>query len=305
MSSVLITGVNGFIGGHLYEYLSRKGHEVLGIGSSPQPVVEGINYQQADIRNRQLIVDIMHNFSVVYHLAAQTNVQTSLENPQLTIDINVSGTENVLYACHQNHASLIFPSSVAVYGTSRKGIVLEDATLDPKSPYAKSKVEAEKLCLAYATGSSLEVAVFRIFNAYGPLQIGDNGIVSLFFETILNGNPPQIYGDGNQERDFIFITDVLEGFEMWQRAASIHKPVNLGTGVGIKIKYLVDILLRYAGSALEPVYINAPRPVNSGIIADISRARDFGFSPKVTFEEGLERYIRWATQARGKQPKTF
>ena len=144
----------------------------------------------------------------------------------------------------------------------------------------------------------LKVAIFRIFNAYGPLQTARNGVIPLFFEGILNGKSPEIYGDGNQERDFIFIDDVLDGFALWQEAASKKEPVNLGTGCGIKIDTLVQMLLRHAGSDLNPVYVEIPHPINSGLVADISRARALGFNPKVSFEEGLERYVRWAIKNR-------
>src|SRR3989338_3004915 len=182
MSKALITGVNGFIGRHLYSHLLREGHEVLGIGRSPNPLVEGINYQQADVRNRQLMAEIIRNVDIVYHLAAQTKTQVSFEEPQLTFDINVGGTENVLYACAQNNAKLVFPSSATLYGSSKGTIVSEDSPLNPKGTYATSKLEAEKLCLDYIHRKELEVAIFRIFTAYGPLQTAMNGVIPLFFE---------------------------------------------------------------------------------------------------------------------------
>ena len=127
MSRVLITGVNGFIGSNLYIRLIKEGHEVLGIGRSPSPLSKGINYQQADVRDKQLMAEIIRNAEIVYHLAAQTITQVSFEDPQLTFDINAGGTENVLYACTQNNAKLVFPSSPSLYGSSMGGLFQKTA----------------------------------------------------------------------------------------------------------------------------------------------------------------------------------
>lgn len=293
--NVLITGAAGFIGYHLYNRLLRQGNRVVGLDNYYHPCGAEIECIRADVLNSKVIDELVRQIDVVYHLAAQVHVDRSYEVPQLTFDINVGGTKNVLKACKKYEKQLVFASTAEVYGTAQTESISEEHTLNPQSPYAESKKEAEDLCIDYARTMNAKVTILRSFNTYGPFQNNNHygAVIPIFTKRIFGGEPPEIFGNGAQTRDFMSIGDALDAYDIALENAVTGEPVNFGTGVETPINDLASILLKLTGSNLDVVHVE-PRPNEiMRLRADISKAKKFGFGPKVALEDGLREYVTW------------
>jgi len=295
MAKILITGANGFMGRNLYNRLSVPGNEIIGIGSSENPNIAGINYKQADVRDRRLMRELVRGRDIVYHFAGQLGLTRSREDTQLTFDVNVEGTENILIACSEYRAALVFPSSAAVYGILQAESFSEDHPLNPRSPYGESKVEAEKLCMDYSARDGVEATILRFFNVYGPFQKQgkEGGIIPTFAGNILRGENPEIYGSGTRTGDFIYIDDALDVVALVLKNNLIGEPVNVGSGHETSINDLATTLLKLSGSGLEQIHIGPKSNMVPRSKADITKLKALEFEPKVSIEEGLARYWNW------------
>ncbi len=295
MQKILITGAAGFIGYHLYNKLKKDGLDVVGLDNYDHPCGGVISdCIKGDIRDRHLVDELVKNSDTVYHLAAQIHVDRSYEDTQLTFDVNVHGTENILKSCTKYKVPVVFPSSVEVYGTAQGDRISESHPINPQNPYAESKYEAEKLCVYYRERHGTSVSILRNFNTYGPYQNNSKygSVIPIFVKRIIENEPPLITGDGTQTRDFMYIDDALNGYEIMSRYNGAE-PVNFGTGIDISINDLSELLLSILDSNVKPIHVK-PRPNEiMKIKGDISKARTLGFSPKVTLEDGLRKYIEW------------
>ena len=220
----LVTGSSGFIGYNLCNYIVKRGHNVFGldldekynnlkkwrneklnkIGVKTFCVDISDKYQLDDFKNKNNA-----SFKSIFHLAGLAGVRRSLEIPEKYYDANLRGTLNILnLASHINVDSLVFSSTSSVYG-GNKNSSKETDNLNPISPYANSKLLAEKICKLHSISNNLNVSILRYFTVYGEAGRPDMSILR-FIDNIFNGNPITIYGDGNQERDFTYIEDVCD-----------------------------------------------------------------------------------------------
>jgi len=308
---ILITGAAGFIGSHLYEKL-KKDHDVRGIDNwfhaSSNPINKEI--ETADIVDMMAIDELVKWCDVVYHLAAQIHVDRSIKDPHQTIDINVIGTLNVLEAVRKYNKKMVFASSSEVYGTSNPNAcdfefiskdeikqlgMPETHFLDSQSPYAASKVAGDRLCYSYWKTYGTKVAILRNFNTFGPFQADDSygGVIAIFVRQALSGEPITIFGDGEQERDYMEVRDALRGYELCVEKELWGRPINIGTGKTIKIKKLAEMIKEITGSK-SPIVHKDPRPGEvQRLCADITMAKGLGFEPTTNFEEDLKKYINW------------
>jgi UDP-glucose 4-epimerase len=252
---VLVTGGRGFIGSHLMLKLEHP---------TSFDIEDGM-----DINDRHQVAIAVRGMNAVVHLAAVTNVSWSVHNPERTRRVNVEGTKTVLKeSVSAGVRKFIFASSCAVYGDAKTFPTSEGAPLRPTSPYARSKVLAERACGAYSHRFLWGCTVLRFFNVYGP---GHKGVMDAFGRAIMEGRRPLIFGDGSQTRDFVHVSDVVEAIvlALGQKAGGTF---NIGSGRETTIK-----------SLLEPEF----RPRRQGDImrsaADIRKARDIlGFSPAIS-----------------------
>jgi len=299
---VLITGAAGFVGSNLGEYFTNKGDIVIGIDNFMHPAVkqEDINFSiiYGDVRYSEDIDKYIKDCDIVYHLAAQINVDKSIAHPQETMDINLGGTQNVLNSCRRYNKPMVFASSSEVYGTHDKPIS-EGSQTYAQSPYAVSKLSADKLCGNYHDLYDVEVYRTRFFNIFGPRQSNDTygAVIPIFVKKILNGESPRIFGDGYQERDYIYIDDVVRIYDEIPKNKNVAgTPINIGTGECVSIidipKYINSIL----GTSIQPEF----GPPRAGEVrklqADINfLTRSYGLhiAPQIDFREGLRRYIEW------------
>ena len=301
---VLVTGGAGFVGSHLAERLVEAGStvRVLDNLSTGDPknlcdIEPRISLIQADVTDGKAVESAVRGASTVFHLAAQTSVAKSIENPDHTNSVNVAGTLNLLEACVTHGVErLVYASSTAVYGNPRELPITEESPTNPISPYGASKLAAERYCWVYSHAYGLNTVILRYFNVYGPRQPrgGYSNVITSFADRILQGNPPVIYGDGDQTRDFIHVGEVVDATV---RAATggvaPGETFNVATGKPTAVNQLADIMLKLMEREdLEPIHAD-PR---SGDIrrsyADTAKAeKQLGFKAKISLREGLENLL--------------
>lgn len=302
---VLVTGGAGFIGSHVVDRLMQRGDEVIVLDDLSTGSLKNIEHHmskpnfrfiEGDIRDLKAVGEATAGVDVVIHEAAITSVPLSIEKPELTMDVNVGGTLNLLKASLKARVRrFVYASSSAIYGVPSKLPIDEDSQLKPLSPYGQSKVEAERHCQTFHN-RGLETVRLRYFNVYGPRQAGGEYAVVMikFIERLRNDQPPVIFGDGEQTRDFIFVGDVVEAtlLTLCERGAA-GECFNVGTGEVITINRLCDLFLKAFGRAdLKPIHAEAKPGDIRHSQADITKARRvLGFQPKVSLKEGIRKLI--------------
>ncbi|MEM2217928.1 MAG: NAD-dependent epimerase/dehydratase family protein, partial [Thermofilaceae archaeon] len=212
---VLVTGGAGFIGSHLVRRLTAEGFQVTVLDNLSSGNLgnlscfsEKVNFVEGDVRNPDVVEESANGAEAIVHLAALIDVAESIKKPRLYVDVNVSGTLNVLEAAKKAEV-FVFASSAAVYGEPLSLPIEELHPLAPLSPYGATKVAGEALVQAYARIRGFRPVILRIFNVYGPKQSKAYADVVLeFTKRVLKDEPPIIYGDGEQTRDFIYVDDV-------------------------------------------------------------------------------------------------
>ena len=306
---ILITGGAGFIGSHLSEKYTKEGHTVICMDNFMNGNLTNIRHLlgyrnfkliNGDVRDLDLLEKIIRDVDVIFHLAAQIHVDRSIIEPKMTYDINVIGTQNVLEAARiYDVEKIIYTSSSEVYGTAQYIPMDEKHPLNSPHPYGASKIAADRMCHAYIETYGLNIVIMRPFNIFGPRQkdTGYGGAISLFIKRVLNSNPPIIYGDGTQTRDYTYIEDIVRAYDaILKYEGKLKDPVNFGSGKEIRIIDLANKIIELCGKKgeIKPVHV-APRPGEvRRLVADISKAKElFGWSPQYTLEEGLKKLIDW------------
>src|SRR5665647_619255 len=302
MTRVLVTGGAGFIGGHLVDRLVDEGYDVRVIDSLysgkleniERPIKSGkVDFVKGDIRDASLVKKSLVGVEAVFHLAALISVPFSVSNPELTLDVNLAGTLNLLNACSEkNVGKFIFVSSCAVFGDTKILPVNENASTNPISPYAESKLLAERDCLSFQQKGFLQSVVLRFFNVYGPRQgMNDySGVITRFINRAKQKQSLTIYGDGSQTRDFVNVHDIVQALYACMKNNSANGEVfNIGSGKPTSITELAKTVLELTGQDLEIRYELAREGDIKDSYADISKAkRLLNYEPKVTLKEGLK-----------------
>ena len=305
-SKIIVTGGAGFIGSHIVDRILREGYEVLVIDDLSQGRLDNISqhlnnqnfkFIKADIRDSERINTIVKDADAILHQAAVVSVTRSLEDPAYTNDVNVTGTLNLLKAStNSNVKKFIYASSCAVYGDAKAPRQSEETPTSPKSPYAATKVAAENYCKTFNRLYGLEAIPLRYFNVYGARQSYGpySGVITNFIDRLIREEPPVIHGDGEQARDFVDVSDIVEANILaLERAGVSSDPINIGTGTATSIKDLANLLIDITGRRnLKPAF-DQPR---TGDIrhscADITKARRaLGYEPKVPLREGLVKLL--------------
>lgn len=301
---ILVTGAAGFIGSRLCWRLLDLGMEVHGLDNLSRGSAEririledaGMIFHEADVRNWAMMHEILHRVKpdAIIHLAALISVEESVRMPGLYMEVNAEGTRNLVNAANSAGVGrFIYASSAAVYGNPSRLPITEDHPANPLSPYGLSKLMGERYVVSGFAGRGKSV-ILRIFNVYGPGQNPEYaGVITRFMERLSRGEPPIIFGDGCQVRDFIHVDDVVEAF-IRSLDAPLEKTiiVNVGSGRPVKIIDLARMMIRLYGLDIEPIHA-PPRPGDvRESYADISMARRLlGWSPRISLEEGLRRLI--------------
>jgi UDP-glucose 4-epimerase len=297
---ILVTGGAGFIGSHLVKALVKAGHSVRVLDNFSTGSLENlgdiagsVELVVGDVRSYGVVEKAVKGVDAVIHLAALIDVAESIEKPDLYFDVNARGTYNIAKAC-KGVSVLVFASTCAVYGEPVKLPVAEDCTIAPKSPYAAAKVAGEAFIQAYSNLYGYRYAILRLFNVYGPKQSkAYAGVIIEFIKRVSRGEPPIIFGDGEQTRDFIHVSDVVEAIIMAITNEKARDVFNIGSGKPVTINQLAKLILKLMGREdLKPIH-TTPRPGDiRHSVADITKAREaLGFKPRIGLEEGLQSLI--------------
>jgi len=304
----LVTGGAGFIGSHVVDRLVLDGHEVVVLDDLSSGNLEnirhhldepGFRFVEGDIRHSRTVEKALEGVDAVIHEAAIASVPLSMKNPALTNEVNVLGTLNLLKTSLEVGVKrFVYASSSAVYGTPSKLPISEDALLKPISPYGESKMAAERHCQTFYEVYGLETVRLRYFNVYGPRQTGEYaGVMIKFLKSIRRDQPPVIFGDGEQTRDFVYIGDVVEATLLaLDREGAAGEVFNIGTGEVTTINRLCEIFLELTGKThLKPIYADAKPGDIRHSQADITKAMKLlGYRPKVSLELGVRGFLNRA-----------
>ncbi len=303
---VLVTGGAGFIGSHTVDRLLAEGFEAVVLDNLRSGSLDNISLHKnneslkfvcGDVRDAWLVKNLASSVDYVVHLAALVSVPESMRDPDLTYDINVNGTLNLLKACVDAGVKrFIYASSCAVYGNADKLPIKEDCPPKPLSPYAFSKLKAESYVRKYFEDFGLETVCLRYFNVYGPRQAYSeySGVITQFINRVKRGLPLTIFGDGEQTRDFVYVEDVVEANMLALKCGeAVGEVFNIGTGVATSIKQLAHTLLELTNRKdLEILYCEAREGDVRHSVADISKAKEkLGYSPKIALKEGLKKLL--------------
>jgi len=302
----LITGGAGFIGSHLVEHLVAAGDDVTvlddlssGRRANLAAVRGQIRFIRGSVTDLNTCRRAVERVDCVLHHAAVTSVQRSVDEPVVTHQVNATGTLNVLLAARDKGVRrVVYAGSTSAYGNPATLPNSEEHVTRPLSPYAASKLAGEDYCVACQATYGLETVVLRYFNIFGPRQDPNSqyaAVVPRFITTALAGEPPTIFGDGKQTRDFVFIANVVHANLLAARApaADVSGQVfNIGSGKGVSVNQLWEHIRRLAGVPLAPVYTQGRAGEVRDSVAELARARRLlGYAPIVDFEEGLRQTI--------------
>ena len=310
MSAYLVTGGAGFIGSHLAEALVARGHTVrvvdnlVGGSRANLAHVKGVEFFEGDLADMSAAAQAVRGSEYVLHQAAIPSVPRSVNDPVTSNRANVTATLNVLVAARDAGVKrLVYAGSSSAYGNAATLPKREDMTPNPLSPYALQKVVGEQYCRMFTQLYGLETVTIRYFNVFGPRQDPGSpysGVISLFSTALLEGRRPIIYGDGEQTRDFTYVTNVVDGVLRACEAPSVAgESINVATGGRISLNELLRVMQGIVGTALEPVYEEARTGDVKDSQADITKARTLlGYEPSVELEEGLRHTFDWFRRER-------
>ena len=309
--NILVTGGAGFIGSHICKKLISRKYRVICIDNFNDyydPAIKEDNIYplknssdfllyRKDILDFSALEEIFsaHKIGLVIHLAARAGVRPSIKNALLYEKVNVEGTINLLECCVKYETKkFIFASSSSVYGGNKKTPFKETDNVDrPVSPYASTKKAAELICYSYHHLFGIDIYCYRFFTVYGPAQRPEMAIHK-FTDAIFKNEPLQVYGDGSTARDYTYIDDITDTVAGNLENIKGYEIFNLGNSKPVKLSNLINMIEKISGKKASIKYLQ-PQPGDVDITyADILKAQKMlKYNPKISLEEGLERFIMW------------
>ena len=308
---VLVTGADGFMGSHLAEKLLQLGARVsalvrgTSVNGTYQYQLKNISHLKENFESiiavnisspdsTSLVTKLKSH--VIFHLAADAYVPSSFERPFEVMATNLHGTLHMLDVAlkHKSLERLVCTSSSEIYGTALTPKISEDHPLNPTSPYAASKVAADRFAFSYYRTYGIPVSIIRPFNTYGPRHTYD--VIPKFIDLALRNEPITIYGSGEQSRDFTYVEDMIRAFLiMGEDKRAIGQAINFGTGRHVSINRLAEVIVKISGTKSKVVHIKKRLAEVEKLCCDSSYAKKlFTWKPEVGVEEGLRRNLEWA-----------
>ena len=300
---VAITGGAGFIGSNLAHELANNNNIIIidNLSTGRKENIadllnnDNVTFVHGSILDLKLLMEVFNGIDFVLHEAAIPSVPRSIEDPLSSNEANITGTLNVLIAARDNHVrKVVFASSSSVYGDTPELPKSEEMIPNPKSPYAITKLVGEYYCDFFNRSYPLPTVCLRYFNVYGPRQNPHSqyaAVIPRFITKVLQDKSPIIYGDGNQSRDFTFVRDVVQA-NIIAAEKDITGTFNIGTGKSITINRLAESIMAVLNKNLYPIFKQARVGDVKDSLADISRAKSFGYTPKYDLQKGLIETIR-------------
>ncbi len=298
MAKVLVTGGAGFIGSHIVDSYLAAGHEVVVVDDLFTGHRKNLNpeceFHEMDIRDARLETLFQkHKFEVVNHQAARGNVRASMEDPMIYADVNIRGGVNVLECCRKHGVRKIIYSSTGgcVYGEPRYLPADEKHPLQPRDPYGASKASYELYLPVYEMNYGLQYTILRYPNVYGPRQdpFGEAGVVSIFLGQMLRKIQPVINGDGEQLRDYVYVSDVVSA-NLLVLSKGDNEVFNVGWGKGTSVNEifhkLASILCNDTGAMHGPPKLGE---IGKTYLNSLKATEVLGWKPLVALEEGLRK----------------
>lgn len=312
---ILVTGGAGFIGAHLVERLIENGASVRILDDLSAGGLTGISrvlrtgaatFVKGDVRDGGMVMEATRGCEMVYHLAAQSSVPKSTEDPALDLEVNITGTHNVLRAAKECGAKVVFASSSVVYGVPRKTPTPESEPLVPHSFYGASKAAAEDYCRLYSELFGVPTVILRLFNVYGP---GTNkGLMfDLYRKLLRDPQRLEILGTGEQKKDYLYIDDAIDAFiAAPERSRCLGDAYNIGLGESYTVFQIAEMMFNALG--LKGVEVK-PRggtswPGDVGLTEpDVSKAEiELGWRAKVGIKDGIRKTLEYFGETLGQLP---
>lgn len=307
--NVLVTGGAGFIGRWVVKRLLEKKINTWVIDNLDNGNKDNLKEFKDNVYLKEMVVGDIRDastisklfetpkFDICLHLAAQINVQESIENPKKAFEVNLLGTYNILEQAQKYRTKIVLISTCMVYDlASANKAINEDHAVKPLSPYAGSKLAAENLVESYSHAYNLPILILRPFNTYGPFQKSnmEGGVISIFLKKTLEGKKLQIYGDGTQTRDFLYVEDCADFIVKAALSKEAEgKIINVGLGQDISINELA-LLISKNKSMIEYVPHHHPQAEIAKLLCNPSKAKKLlNWMPKSSLEEGILKTKKW------------
>jgi UDP-glucose 4-epimerase len=312
--NVLVTGGAGFIGSNLADAIVDHVRHVTILDNMSNGSLgnlelllrqsrDKVDLVEGDVRNQDDCLKAIRDKDIVFHLAAQISPVRAVEDPEYDFEVNARGTLNVLEAARKARVRRVVYASTNIYGNPKYLPIDENHPIDLLSPYAAAKLAGEAYLIVYHNTHGIETVRLRFCNVYGPRQTtkSESGAIMLFAERLLDGKAPTIFGDGNQTRDFVYVSDVVDALI---RSSVVPEAVgeafNIGSGVETTIndlaKTIMDIMTELTAKDfhVKPTYGTSRSADFRRARMDISKARKLlGHAPAIMLEEGLRKTLGW------------
>lgn len=320
--TVCVTGGAGFIGGHLVDALLSLGASIRVLDDLSNSTLEHlaelieleperVRFLRGSILDDDALMEALSGASTAFHLGAVCSVQRSVDDPQRSFSVNATGTMRLLQAAKKTNSlagtgveRVVFASSSSPYGDDPVLPRVETQLPRPLSPYAASKLAAEHLLSVHARCYGMSTISLRLFNVFGPRQPSDSpysGVIAAFARRLMAGEPPVIFGDGLQTRDFTFVSDAVLAFLLAgaNKVPPRGEVVNIGTGRSVTLLELARLMAQAAGAASIHPVLQPERPADvKHSLANIDLARELiGYEPMNSLEAGLVELIEWCKQS--------
>src|ERR1051326_3135471 len=303
----LVTGGAGFIGSHIASALVQRGERVRIIDDLSTGYLQNIaaiggkvDFVQASLTDTKILGNALENVELVFHEAAIPSVPRSVQSPAETHEASVNGTFSLLLAAREKRVRrVIYAASSSAYGDQSESPKREAMRPDPLSPYAVAKLVGEYYCQVFSRVYSLETVALRYFNVFGPRQDPSSqysGVVSRFISALFSGEQPIIYGDGEQSRDFTYVSNVIKANLLAaESVAAVGRVINVANGRSVTINQVLELLKQLTGKTDVTAEYAAPRAGDvRDSLADLTLARSLlGYEPSVNLEEGMRLTLDW------------
>ncbi len=294
---VVITGVNGFIGSHMALKCSQNVYDVIGVDIDSTPKINDINYYQLNLYEDSIddILKINEPYALI-HCAGMADINYSVQHPDSDFVSNVVISRKIFYSVknYSKHTIVVFLSSAGVYGNPIQNPINESHKKNPISPYALHKMLVEDICEYFIRQYDIDIRILRIFSAYGV------GLKKQIFwdmgQKIKLYNKLELFGTGEETRDFIYIDDLVCAIQIIMESKKSEKAVyNIANGIEISIRKVAEIFCEKSGFSTNLISFNQKNRIGNPInwCADIGKIRRLGYEPKIDIYNGIEKYIEW------------